>query len=273
VSPASVEVGRRNSDGAGLEQRLAQSLDRALVILESFGSVQPEAGVQELAGRLALTPSTVSRLLATLKRRGYVEQDQFTGRFRLGLSALELGYRYAATSDLIVRAAPQLDMLAQQLGMNAHLYGLDRGQLIRYVSVLNPPRQALTGGCRFRAHTTASGKLLLAYVDAQELARLLETVDLPPATPRTITTVEELRKDLEAIRQRGYGIDNEESRLGNACLAVPVRDAAGTVIAAISVSGPVSGFGEGRRSQIVEQLFDRAYQLSQAMGYLTSQAV
>lgn len=273
MSSSPVAENHRNSAEGGVEQRLTQSIDRALAILETFSSLQPEAGVQELARKLALTPSTVSRLLATLERRGYVEQDRFTGRFRLGVSTLELGYRYIATSSLIVRAAPHLDMLAQGLGLNAHLYGLDRGQLIRYVSISNPPCQTLAGGFRFHAHTTASGKLLLAYLAPEELARLLEGIDLPPATPRSITTVEALREDLEGIRQRGYGTDSEESRLGNACLAVPVRDAAGVVIAALSVSGPVRRFGEEHRAVILEQLFDRAYQLSHAMGYVASQAV
>jgi IclR family acetate operon transcriptional repressor len=270
---ASSSVRRRVSANGDLGQQLTQSLDRALMILGTFSSLQPEAGVQELAVKLALTPSTVSRLLATLERRGYVEQDRRTGRFRLGLSALELGYHYVATSELIARAMPQMCTLAQHLGLDVYLYGLDRGQMVRYANIFNPPRLAQSPGVRFHPHTSASGKLLLAYLDAEALERVLATIELRPVTPRSITTLVALREDLEAIRQRGYGTDNEESRLGNACLAVPVRAAAGTVVAALSVGGPVRRFAEEHRAEILEHLFDRGHQLSQAMGYVASQVV
>jgi IclR family transcriptional regulator, KDG regulon repressor len=254
-------------------QQLSQSIDRALAILETFWALQPEAGVQEIAAKLNLTPSTVSRLLATLESRGYVQQDARTGRFRLGLSTLELGYRFAATDDLFVKAVPHIDAVAQRLTLNAHLYGLDRGQLIRYLSVANPPGQTLTGGFRFHPHSTASGKLLLASLDDETLEHLLPTLDLPAATPRTITNLAALQREIATIRERGHGTDDEEARLGNACLAVPVRDATGTVIAALSVSGPVSRFAAEHRSPILECLFERAYQLSQALGHVSSQVV
>jgi IclR family KDG regulon transcriptional repressor len=270
---ATTKVRRHVGANSDLGQQVTQSIDRALTILEAFSSLQPEVGVQELAVKFGLTPSTVSRLLATLESHGFVEQDRFTGRFRLGLSALELGYCYASTNSLIIRAVPHLEALSQRLGLSAHLYGLAKGQLIRYMSVLNPPRQSLTGGFRYHPHPTSAGKLLLANLDPEELQNLLATIELPAATDRSVTTVEELRRELAIVRQQGYGVDNEESRRGQACLSVPVRDATGTVIAAISISGPVSRLSEEQRPALLEELFDRAYQLSQAMGYVAGQAL
>src|SRR5579883_578567 len=157
-------------------RQLAQSLDRALTILESFSSRRPELGVQELARMLDASPSTVSRLLATLESRGYVQQDSVTERFRLGVRALELGYRFADTSELMTRAAPHVDALAQQLKLKAALSGLDGGQLIRYMSVNYPPGQTMIGGFRFYPHNSAAGRILLASLAPAELEKVIAMI-------------------------------------------------------------------------------------------------
>jgi len=228
---------------------------------------RPDLGVQELAGLLGLSPSSVSRLLATLESRGYIEQDTVTRRYRLGRSALALGYYFASTSELMVRASPHLEALARQFPIHVHLYGLDRGRVFRYMSLTDTPTVTMCRWNRGMTHTTASGKVLLADMGPEELEATIRLTGLPALSPRSITTMEALRAELAATRQRGYGVDDEETGLGAYCLAAPVRDATGQTIAALSVAGRVSVFRDEQRQLILEVLLTEAAHLSEELGY------
>jgi DNA-binding IclR family transcriptional regulator len=248
-------------------------VDRALAVLEAFSARRPQLGVNELARILETTPSTMSRLLAALENRGYLQQDQETGRFRLGIRALELGYRFADTSELLIRAAPHVDALAQQLKLRVDLFGLDDGQLVRYLSASFPPAQTLVGGWRFYPYGSAAGRVLLAARSAEGLAGLLAESP-PPAGPgeTAAQAAAALRSDLETTRQRGFAADDGAAGAGKRSLSVPVRDATGAVAAALSVTGPASRLSEEEVPTILEVLFDRAFEFSKSLGYRPHQA-
>ncbi len=266
VSPA-VPNSRVRSDGDAGPQ-LAQSVERALTILESFSSRRPDLGVQELARALDTSPSTVSRLLAALENRGYVTQDDSSGRFRLGLRALELGYRFADTDDLMIHAAPHVDALARQLKLTTELYVLDGNQMIRYMTAHAPSGQGMLGGSRFYPYRSAAGKILLAYLPTEELDALI-SADHSGTPP----LVSELKREFATARQWGYASDDEHAGVGKRSIAVPVRNALSGVVAALSVSGPVSRLSDTDMPNILEVIFDRAYEFSRSLGYRPHQAL
>jgi len=214
-----------------------QSLDRALDLLEALAGTD-ELGVSDLAARTGLVPSTAHRLLGTLVARGYAAQSPASGRYLLGYKLLELT---SGLQDRLGRlraaARPHLEAIQAETGETTNLVVLEGRNAVYVESVpgTRSVRLFTEIGQAIPAHTAGSGKALLAWADA---AALLGESPLPASTPRTLTTLEELREDLARVRKRGYATDIEEHELGVACVAVPILDRTGSAVAAISVSGP-----------------------------------
>jgi IclR family acetate operon transcriptional repressor len=212
-----------------------QSLDRALDLLEALASTD-ELGVSDLAARTGLVPSTAHRLLGTLVARGYAAQSSASGRYLLGYKLLELT---SGLQDRLGRlraaARPHLEAIQAETGETTNLVVLEGRNAVYVESVpgTRAVRLFTEIGQAIPAHTSGSGKALLAWADAAALP-----AELPASTPRTLTTLAALQEDLAQVRNRGYATDDEEHELGVACVAVPVFDRAGTAVAAISVSGP-----------------------------------
>ena len=215
-----------------------QSVDRAVAILEILAR-DGEAGVTEVARELDVHKSTASRLLAALDRRELVTQDTARGKFRLGVGIVRLAGAASARLDVVQESRPVCRALAQQVGETvslAILSGRDALYLDQAVgpAALSPHNWA---GRRIPVHATSDGKVLLAYLPADELAATL----VPPLarfTERTITAVAEFPALLAEVRRRGFATAVDELEAGLTAVAAPVRDAEGTVIASISASGP-----------------------------------
>lgn len=268
---AATSPGRRTAARAGGRPALGQlnqSVEKAIAILSAFGPQHPHLGAAELARQLGLSRSAVSRLLASLECGGYVTQDPRTGRFRLGIRALELGYRCFQTNELVIASAPYLTNVAQQLEVHAHLYGLLDGQLFRYLTVPYPTGVSVLGAFLFpgRAHATAAGKVLLAHLTRAQLTDTIGRWGLPAVTHRTLTDPVRLRTHLAEVRRGGYALDDEESAVGLRCVAVPVHDASGGVTAALSVSARSSRLPDERLLHVRDQLLEAAAHVSAALG-------
>ena len=181
-------------------------------------------------------PSTAHRLLGTLVARGYAAQSPASGRYLLGYKLLELT---SGLQDRLGRlraaARPHLEAIQAETGETTNLVVLEGRNAVYVESVAGTRSVRLFTeiGQAIPAHTSGSGKALLAWADAAALP-----AELPASTPRTLTTLDALREDLARIRQRGYATDDEEHELGVACVAVPILDRAESAVAAISVSGP-----------------------------------
>jgi DNA-binding IclR family transcriptional regulator len=215
-----------------------QSVDKATNILKQFSTDEPQLGVSELARRLGLTKSTVHRLLRSLVRGGMVAQDPLNRRYMLGRGTVQLGYT-AMYSDPLLRAAlPYLHYLSQQVGESAYLAerrGLEGAPILQ---VLSPTMQDQLGWYTSPPlHSTASGKVLLAYAPEGVFQAVVDQ-GLFRETEHTITDPAQLRRELEKVREQGYATVFEESMLGTNALAVPVKDAEGQVIAALAIAGP-----------------------------------
>ncbi len=222
-----------------MEGSSVRSVDRAASLLLALGESPTEAGVTDLARRLGLHKSTASRLLATLQRRGLVEQDPETGKYRLGLVVIRLAERAERTLDLRAIALPELERLARATHETAGLGVLESDQ-VRFVAQADGPSLIAVGDWTGRAstlHANASGKVLLASLAERDVLRIVR-LGLTRYTDRTLTDLEPLLADLARARRRGYAVAASELEQGLNAVAAPVLDARGRVIAAVEVWGP-----------------------------------
>jgi IclR family transcriptional regulator, KDG regulon repressor len=248
---------------------MLNSLRNAIRILGSFSSDERELGVSELARRLGLGKSTVHRLLATLASEHLVERNPETGRYRLGIKLYELGALVSSHLDLHEAVALYIDGLRNQTGETVHVAILDGRQVV-YIERRESPRTLRAFGRighRNYAHCTSTGKVLLAGLPEDSVRSLLGGHQLEARTAYTITSPEKLLDELQRVRQRGYAVNLNESEVGLASVAAPIRDAGGQVVAAISVAGPSARFeGEALR-HISHATVETAQAISDRLGW------
>jgi DNA-binding IclR family transcriptional regulator len=245
-----------------------QSLDRALDLLEALAGAD-ELGVSELAARTGLVPSTAHRLLSTLVARGYAAQNPASGRYLTGYKLLELTSGLQdRLSRLRAAARPHLEAIQRETGETTNLVVLE-GRNAVYVDTVAGSRSVrlfIEVGQAIPAHTSGSGKALLAWRSAGDRAALFDGAPLAASTPRTLTDLAALEEDLAAIRGRGYATDDEEHEPGVACVATPVLDASGQPLAAISVTGPAPRILYAGTAELARRLREHAEQVSAALG-------
>jgi IclR family transcriptional regulator, acetate operon repressor len=235
-----------------LEGNAVRSVDRAASLLLALGECPAEAGVTELARGLGLHKSTASRLLATLQRRGLVEQDEESGKYRLGLVMIRLAERAERTLDLRGIALPELERLARATRETVTL-GIADGDACLTVAQVDGPNMVACPDWTGRTtplHCVAAGKVLLAAMAERDVLRIARP-GLPARTARTITGLEALMEELARVRRRGYATAFSEWIEGANGVAVPVADARGRVIASIGVLGPAIRVTAGRVAEIV----------------------
>jgi IclR family KDG regulon transcriptional repressor len=246
-----------------------QSVDRALSILESFTLDHQERGVTEISKSLSLNKSTVYGLLATLERRNYVEKNAENGKYRLGLKLLDLGTIKRESLELVIVATPFLQDLVDRFQETVHLAIYDAGEVV-YVDK-KESRNALMNinsyvGKRNPVYCTGVGKCLLAYQPTAEVERIIAK-GFRAYTPSTITDPARFREELDLIRQGGYAFDREEFERGLVCVAAPVRNHHGQVIASVSISAPTIRIDEDRLLGLIKPMLDTALSISRNLGF------
>jgi DNA-binding IclR family transcriptional regulator len=215
-------------------------LERTFGILGVFTESQPEWSTTRIARELDLPVPTVHRILAGLRRLGYVSQHEETRRFRLGMAALSLGERARTLADLRPVAIGPLRRLSDATGETALLTVLsparDRSVCLERVETSQPLRLSVQPGRQLPLHAGASQKALLAFMSADEIDRLTAQ-PLERLCTATITSRPALRRELTAIRARGWSSSSEETNVGVWGLAVPVLSGA-DVVCAVGIAGP-----------------------------------
>jgi DNA-binding IclR family transcriptional regulator len=252
-----------------------QSVDRALDVLEAVAA-GGELGVSEVAARTGLVASTAHRLLASLADRGYVRQTATHGRYRLGLAVLELaGGMQAQTAALTAAARPHLERIQSVTRETTNLVILvgDRVVYVDQVAGRHSMRMFTELGSSALAHTTGSGKAMLAYRPAEAIELMYARAREPfeRLTPRTHTTLASLRDEFARIRRRGYALDDEEHEEGVSCVAAAVFDSTATAFAAISISAPTSRIVHADSGELGRLLCRHAAEVSAALGYDAAQ--
>lgn len=246
-----------------------QSLDRALAILRTFGPEAPSLGVSEIARRSDLTVSTAHRLLASLMEHGLVMRAAGSNGYTLGPELLRLAGVARETIRLHDLATPVMVDLRDASDETVGLHVTDRGltrQVLHQVPSRQPLRRIYTEmGKPVPLHQGAPGKVLLAHLPEKDLRRVLSR-KMEKVTSATIVDPDEVRGELEGVRERGYALSMEERIPGIASIAAPIWDHAQEVIAAMSISGPSSRMTEERLYELAPSLREATSALSQQLG-------
>lgn len=246
-----------------------QSLDRAIQILEVLGNNPSGMGVSELSRVVNLPKSTVHRILDTLLQKGYVEKNSEKEKYKLGLKIVELSNKILANMELRSEARPYLEELMNYVNEVVHLCVLRDGEMVYIdkVECPNPIRMYSQIGRRIPVHCTAVGKATLAFLPKDEVIRILEMKGMPRKTQNTITDLQQLLNHLEEVRRLGYAVDDIEHEEGIRCVAAPIFDGTGQVVAAISVAGPDFRITIERIPQLADKVREVAQKISQRLGY------
>jgi IclR family transcriptional regulator, KDG regulon repressor len=250
---------------------MLQTIQKAGDLLALFDRNHTEWGVREVAEKLKMAKSSTHDLMSSLAKLGFLNKTE-DNRYRLGWRLVTLSEILLATTELRQEAHPVIEDLAARYQETIHLAVLDDTQAV-YVDKLEG-RQAvrveLTSlGARLYAHCSSLGKVLLAYSPEDEVKRIIKTAGLPRFTPNTITDEEELQQNLVKIRKQGFAYDMEEILPDLCCVAAPINNHTGKVIAAISMSVPAYRF---RRSQTEyrDGVMRAARAISKRLGYYSS---
>lgn len=252
-----------------------QSVERAVAVLAVFQNGHPELRVSDVVRITGLGTSTTSRLLATLESLDYVERDAVSGLYRLGTAPITLG-GVAVNHHPVHREARQLAQeLAARLGLGANVairHGAALFYLLNFEGRLAPRSTVLTGQ-RKPLHATGLGKCLLLGLAPQRRRDLLPEAGLTAFTQATLTSHAALDAELEAVARRGYATEVEELAHGRSCVAAPVRDRSGHIVAAISISGPLSTVALDRREEELSRAaVEAADSVSVGLGYVGPRA-
>ena len=226
-----------------------QSLARGLAVLRSVAGDRPSATLAEIAARSGLSRAAARRLVLTLEHLGYV---QSAGReFRLTPRVLELGYGFLGARDLTDLAQPWMEQLAHQVNESCSMAVLDSRDIVYVarVSVRKVMTVSLAVGARLPAYCTSMGRVLLAGLPAPRLDEWLEGLEAQRYTNRTVVDPSRLRRIVETVRRDGYVWVEQELETGLCSLAVPLRDRAGLVVAALNLGMPFHADARRRATQ------------------------
>jgi DNA-binding IclR family transcriptional regulator len=250
--------------------RLVPAVTRALDILELFLDGDGTLSAPEITRRLDLPRTTVHELVTTLAARSYLDPAPGRpGRYRLGVRAYQLGSRYAEQLDLAAEGQRVARQVAETCDETVHVAVLEDLDVIYIAKVdsTHAVRMVSAAGRRLPAHCTSVGKMLLASLPADEFDARVEGRELVAMTPNSITDPDRLRTVLAAVRERGVATEHSESNPDVSCVAAPVRDGGGRVVAALSVSVPMVRWSEEREAELAELAAKGAADLSASLGH------
>ncbi len=223
----------------------------------------------QISQRLGVHISTAHRLATTAMYCGYVEQNPETDKYRLGLKCLQLANALLQQLDLRRIARPFMEKLAEESDETVNICVLDDGEVVYIDKAEGGASLRLFSriGKRAPAHATAAGKMLLAHLAPADVEAILKEHGMAALTPQTITAFDELSAQLQEIRRLGYSLDDEECEEGARCVAAPLYDHTQRVIAALSISGPVSRFSVENLPRLIALVRECARDISKQMGY------
>ncbi|GAA4107856.1 IclR family transcriptional regulator [Enteractinococcus coprophilus] len=245
-----------------------QSVDRAIQILQ-FLTDAPELSTSEIARRLGVHRSTASRILATLENRDVVEQVAERGAFRLGLGILRMAYPVSTRFDLARDGQAVCDALAETTQETTNIAILDQGHAVTITQSTGQQMVGVAGqyvGQRVPLHATSTGKLLLAHA-TNEVWEQVISQPLERYTDATQQELSQLADELRTIRQQGWSSAIGEWEEGINALAVPVWDATGHLVAAVSVTAPAFRMPETRFDEFLTHVQSAAKDFEARLGF------
>lgn len=244
-----------------------ESIDRMASIVQALER-QPEQSLEQVARAAGLNESTALRYLLSLCKYELVERNDRTGRFRLGLGLFRLGMRSLEFRDIVNLSLPVMERLLAQFGESTNLATRQQNQvvLLKVLESPVPTRKGAKAGERDVWHASSLGKALLAAMPPQEVAEVLGEAPYPYLTPNSIVAAEDMERELERTRARGYAIDDEESVEGLRCVGCWIRDHDGVARYGLSVSGPKSRMPYQRLEEIGTAVAEAAAAIARGLG-------
>ena len=245
-----------------------QSVDRALLIIETLAEDDEGYRLSDLSVRTGLSTSTVHRLLATLEKRRFVQFDRYESKWRVGAQSFAVGATFARRRNFVAQAMPYLRKLRDQTRETANLAVVDDESIIVLTRMESREimRSLTKVGGRVAMVASGVGKAVLATYSDQDVNAIIHRQGMPRLTEKSIVRPSELFKQLQAIRRQGYAVDDEEARIGLRCVAAVVYNDCSEPLAAISVSGMTRRLTDDRLPAIGRTVQQVAGELTVALG-------
>ncbi|MEH2510338.1 IclR family acetate operon transcriptional repressor [Nitrobacteraceae bacterium AZCC 1564] len=263
VTPRSATEGDSETKDGGV-----QSVDRALLLIETLAEDDDGYRLTDLAIRTGLSPSTIHRLLTTLENRRFVQFDREQSTWHIGAKSFAVGATFARRRNFVTQAMPFLRRLRDETRETANLAAVDEGAMVILTRVESREimRSVTKVGGRVPMVASGLGKALLSAYSEEDVFAVIRREGMPKLTSKSIVRAGELCKSLHDIRERGYSVDDEEAQIGLRCVSAVVYDDRSEPLAAISVSGKASRVPDDRLpvlGQFVRQIAD---ELTTALG-------
>jgi IclR family KDG regulon transcriptional repressor len=252
------------------EKNYINSVIKALAVLECFSRELKELKLSEIARMLEMPKSTTSNLIYTLEKKGYIEQDIKTGKFRLGAKNFILGNIFEYHLNLVELARPFMESLRDKFNETVHLSipSGDNGICVEKTEGYNTMGMNSQVGKNFPLHCTASGKLFLSAMSPERLEKFLQSMDLFKRTEDTITQPKLLREAVNRVKKQGYGLAVNESEIGLTSIAAPIYNYHGELVASLSIAAPTIRISEELREKMIQELLSTAREISLKLGYI-----
>jgi DNA-binding IclR family transcriptional regulator len=242
-------------------------------IISLFNTFQvDERSVTEISKALGMLPSKVSRMIRTLEGEGFFERNLENGKYRLGVRFLELGMAYVFNFPLRKVLRPHLEQIFKELNLTTSWGILRNDKVIVVDRIQNLNIDLLTHrlGLNLPIHSTSIGKVLLAYLPVDEQDRILKSKNLVKFTDATIIDQKLIKRNLKVIRERGFSTDEGETHGDLNCMAAPIRNGNGEVIAAINLMDEKSRTSQEKLLQFADYLKGKALFISRQFGYFSA---
>lgn len=253
----------------------SNTVERTLSILETVAHSERGLTNSDISRRLKIPKSSASYILRVLEKRSYLIREKDSGKYRLGLKLMSLTRDSAAHTDVREVAKPIMEDFVRRTKLSMHLAVLDNGRAVYVEKVENPNsfiKMDIWVGHRLPVHSTAIGKVLVSAMTEPEVSGILDLRGMEKKTPRTITGQKKFLKELEKVRTFGFALDNEENSTGARCVASPVFDAQGKLVAALGTSDTIIRLDENHLPKIVEQIKNSAAKISGLLGFETKKS-
>src|SRR3982074_1437042 len=251
-----------------------QSVDRALLIIETLAEDDEGYRLSDLAVRTGLSTSTVHRLLATLEKRRFVQFDRYESKWHVGAQSFAVGATFPRRRNFTAQAMPYLRKLRDQTRETANLAVVDDGAIIVLTRMESREimRSLTKVGGRVAMVASGVGKAVLATYSDEDVNAIIRRPGMPRLTEKSIVRPGELFKELQIIRRQGYAVDDEEARIGLRCIAAVVYNDCSEPLAAISVSGMTSRLTDDRLPVLGRIVHEVAAELTVALGGVMPEA-
>jgi len=247
-----------------------KSTVKSLKLLQLFTPQKKEWSIHDMTEALGYHKSSIQRIVATLEAEGFLKRVLSNrGGYRLGPQVLFLGSVADGSTDLRTIARPIMDQLVERVQETSYLCVQEEDQCfyVERVECSHPIRIIHPIGKRNPLHCTGVGKALLSGMTEKEIKKIVSKRGLQSFTPHTITRIDLLLQEIEQIRKRGVAYDQEELDLGVKCIAVPIRNHLGMVVAAISISGPTQRFSLEVFPCLEKEVMASALAISRELGF------